>query len=278
MGRFKALFTALLFLPLTALAQTPPSDGTVRIITEPGQVVRAYYPDGGVAKVLAYMGPSTFISGPMKISESNCVSLNEDPNCRIGTYLSLNILTAVWEKNPDSTRVGKPIESEVLLTTDLNRSADRSDTPPSQLKCDNYAWVTPPSFTDADHFTIREWYSESMTPNFETGITENRITSGAIGLTWKKNGDHYDIQKLVGFIGNTKSAVYPLIGDVITLQMPKDGDICFTAFKPDIASLQKQLAAVIGDPTQITDFKDYIYKKDGLFDHSRMQDDLKQVR
>ncbi|HEX4922599.1 MAG TPA: hypothetical protein VFV50_00885 [Bdellovibrionales bacterium] len=185
---------------------------------------------------------------PLKFQENGCVSPDiKLPNCSLRVQFSGLTYGIYWTKHPDPKRINMPITApngEVLRTIpgvgELHFLAPHLATGAKPaLECDSWDWLPVR--------TISRWELQSMSPNSETGQSDNQNELSMLGVKLAPAGTRLEISSIDKIVAKQAGQIglfislddiawylpHPAFGDPSSRSCQMTLRMDFTAVMPD---------------------------------------------
>lgn len=264
----------LLALPLNfAVAQQPDKPNVIKI---PGQPVKAIWSNGDEAELKWSRSPMIKVPVPFQVTENLCAP-------ETGAIITITFpvrpdrMAWYWSKHHNPAQLGKvvhfkfgPFEDDLLRYSFASNSYQFNHAdlvlglPKDTIEFTDLKWL--PGFADGTlkPFTISTWQSEAMVVSGQTGLSENRIVSGANNVHVSPLGPFIGEIDLIesGFVHPVSQESFALLGDVVSWMWQNEHGPCLIAFKPNLGAAQAvlfQYISTLNDP-----FQPYLWQQDTL--------------
>ena len=256
------LATILLFAaPSFSLAQQneSPKPAIRKVL---GQPIFVDFPDGREAVVkYTVLDTQNPLSIPFQVFDSLC-SDRRGMSCTFQMPYRSIYYFLVWSKHPDPEKLNQPLryknanesrnDSRLFETQLFTSGIERKFTPklvsgmaPNRLVCNDFSWLPGGSKEAPTTVSVKQWNTEFMTDNPETGVSENRTAFGALNLQLTKSSPQsLDVTNVDYFASSFGGITSILIsGDVQNLTIQKDAKtLCSAELKP--ASLASAISEI----------------------------------
>lgn len=274
---FAMILATHFVVPLAA--QTPGSGKTPVAVLKEGEPVRWLMSDGRVAQLMVNRYPEIALRLPFAISEMGCEREVIVPKCHFLVPFQMTEVQVRWSEHADPTKMdsvvrfsGTPLETSETFGPYSFRHfpGDYGNLPTLELVCDDFGWTGAGAEAPAS-LRWESWSAEQMMNNPETDTMENTTLGGIFDLQFERvdahrlrlrsTGDWYAVPKFyttfLFFLGD----VFHIVDEVVDSRGQRQ--ICQTALKPDLASLQAEAGKKIG--TLPRRFTPYAYGSDFLW-------------
>lgn len=268
---------------------TPAPTPTATVIAENGQPVRVQWPDGREAVFKVTSADSDWFSSTFKVTDNDC-SNRQNMVCRYGFKMRRLWVSLVWSKHPDRSRIDQTVEYsysrysdsfskleyEVFVTGLKPTGIPELDNglPPHEIECEDFSWFPHGTIEAPDNVFVVRWESEDNVMNPETNLTENRSTSGVLGVEFKRVAPSRlrveRIDALAGLAENFQVLMSSAAGSVAV--QGSDGDICLagitTRIIPEIIGVFSSLEKRRSAHSSVAPF---VTGSSGLFEYKPLQ-------
>jgi hypothetical protein len=286
--------------PTPTPAPTPTQVATVEVTN--GKPVIFRFKDGREATLKSASIDSELIKSVFQVADNNC-SNRQNMKCTYNFMFRLYRLVLIWTKNPDGSRLGKPLNrvTEYMGPNGKIRQTLPIETPslslgggplsrkkypslsiglPShEIECDDFSWLPGGSTSAPATLHVSRWDGEDNVKNPETGFGENRTVGGGNGVELVRSTPHsLRIESVNALTGSLRNFDLFNLSPTLSLTMyAKDGEICQTGLSSNLAAeaqvyFPKLLERLQSEVTP----KDYIIGSDQLMEQPGAADGYKR--
>jgi hypothetical protein len=271
-------FSALLVLVSSVCWALDP-DGVSRPNFQKGKVVKLEYSNGRTADLMLSAPVDMEIPVTLQVEENTCEPDRIGQICKYLAHVRKRKFELHWVRHPDPNQLGKPVKrkkddvgGEDVFHYSVWYSFHRDKypeyvkgLPPDVLTCNDFNWLPGSSTLKVNQkYLIRQWLSQFMTLNLETGDSENAFHSGMDQVTLtKKDAKTFQISRVERLFAQGRFLI-PLI-NMVTLVVPKkqngkNKESCQISLKPDEIYIMRQIGIEGGG--EFNKFKPYVFGRD----------------
>jgi hypothetical protein len=212
-------------------------DDSVKLVELPNQPSRLVFGDGREATLMVSNEAVGQYKVPFKITENNCAPSTQAPRCTYTMNMARSVANFLWTKNPDTSRLGKPIikafenspqtpvASDDVFSTNYSKIA-RPNLPNTlaadTITCDQMDWL-PRGQQQTQNVVMKLWSGELMTQNTESDMNENQAFFTYGDLLWQRQGNTLTLKNIKQI--NTV-ILFPALTDTSMIVMDDNGQEC----------------------------------------------------
>ncbi len=227
----------------------PIKDDSVKLVELPGQPSRLVFGDGREATLMISSEATGQFKVPFKITENNCAPSAPAPICTYTMNMGRSVANFMWTKNPDATRLGKPlyqqygdsqpspISPEDVFSTNYSKMARPNipnSLPADTIICDQMDWL-PRGQQKSQNVIMKLWSGEFMTQNSESDMNENQAFFTYGDLSWQRQGNTLTLKNIKQL--NT-IILFPALTDTSMIVMDDNGQECQISAAGSLSALQ----------------------------------------